>query len=81
MQHSNSDSSGKQSVTVNISEEILRAANAQNIDLSQALEAQLCQQLGTINGPDFCESYAAEISNRRKETESLKQYGKTHGIF
>jgi len=81
MKHTDTDLLGKKSVTLSISEELLRTAKAQNIDLSQALEAQLCKQLGTLNSPDFCESYAAEISNRQKETETLKQYGKTHGIF
>lgn len=81
MQHSDNNSSSKKSVTLSISEELLRAAKAQNIDLSQALESHLCKQLGTLDGPDFCESYAAEISNRKEETASLKEYGKTHGIF
>jgi len=73
--------SEKATVTLSISRQLLRAAENKNIDLSKALETYLCQELGENAGPDFCQSYAAEISNKQTEADNLEAYCREHGQF
>ena len=75
----NDTAGDKITVTLSISRQLLEAAKDRNIDLSDALETYLCQELGEHNGPDFCQSYAEEVSRKQSEAKNLEAYFNEHG--